>query len=127
MKKVAVSTNVSHNETTPLKLKTFSWQTYEVFPSESTAGKGTQPLKTFRYGLNLSIRSPSVVAGTVSAKPTTASWAITARAWRAAAAGTLFAVEGEVGAARTEETARAARLRMVEWGVIAYDDAMFLE
>lgn len=52
-------------------------KTYEVFPSESTAGKGTQPLKTFKYGLNLSIRVPSAVAGTVSAKPTNASWSRT--------------------------------------------------
>lgn len=58
-------------------------QTYPVFPSASTAGNGTQPLNTFKYGLNFNMRLPSVVDGTVSAKPTTASWSMTLRGWTA--------------------------------------------
>lgn len=57
--------------------------THEVFPSASTAGKGTQPLKTLRYGLYANIKSPSLLSGTASANPTTASWSMTARDLRA--------------------------------------------
>lgn len=50
--------------------------TYPVFPLLSTAGKGTQPLETWRNGLYFKYREP---LGAVSGKPTTASWLMTAR------------------------------------------------
>lgn len=51
-----------------------------VFPSASTAGKGTQPLVTLSFGLYLSIRLPATLSGAASLNPTTASWEITALA-----------------------------------------------
>ena len=55
------------------------FSTYPVVPLLSTAGKGTQPLETWRKGLYFRYREPKVPLGTVCGKPTTASWLMTAR------------------------------------------------
>lgn len=70
---------------------------YPVLPAESTAGNGTQPFVTLSNGLYLSIKEPTVVAGTVSAKPTTSSCPMT----------DLASIPAETGAAMIAWAARA--------------------
>ena len=41
-----------------------------VQPALFTAGNGTHPSTTYRYGCHFNIKSPSVVSGTVSSSPT---------------------------------------------------------
>lgn len=66
-------------------------RTHPVLPAASTAGNGTQPLSFFKYGLYLRYNVPVTPLGTVSANPTTASCAMTARFWNTGAERTVAA------------------------------------
>lgn len=85
-------------------------QTYPILPFASTAGNGTQPPKTFRVGLYLSMSVPSMVGGAVSAKPTTAEWSMDSLP----RASTLEWLVMAVGALRTDWAASPARARRIE-------------
>lgn len=86
--------------------------TYPVFPAASTAGKGTQPLKTLSHGLYLSIRVPVVPEGTVCGKPTTASCAMTAR------------LENKVGKAVAEAASRPKTSDLGDTMVVACEKSV---